>query len=684
MSATTGTGVTATPDLWSRLGAGVEKITADPIFKLGMSLMARGGPSARPHSFGQDLAGSFNDLTDSQRKSREDKLKEMELEDYTDARGRRKKWGEEMDKAYPSLLQTLMGEIQPQAQPNLMPQPQPMQPSSSQPSDVTQATAPGPAPVQTRPLAPPQPQFTQGGMGGLQGVADDLSPDYMKKLAMAESSGNPNAQASTSSAKGLFGFTDGTYKMFADNPADFSPEAQAKAAERFTQANVGHLRMNNLPVNDANAYMMHFFGSKDGPKFLKASDDTPVANVVQKTSIDANAGLLGGKTVGQVKQIFAEKMGAEAAPQAAAPIAALTSTPAETLQDVMGLPAKQKKQILLGAMLASQGDPDKFMAHVGQSMLQLAEAKARKEEDNPNAAVTEFNTSDGRVIARTKGGSYIDVTDKIGGPKLGTKSTQDIDIEKMTPDVARLVKGGAAQFNLIGPSALPTGQGNAGLRKAMMAQAFKDLEERGMSPGSAIVTRTSVDADRKSMANLTKQADAFQSFENKLLLDMKRVETLMPKGGMGPSAIPLLDSYVQHGRDRLLGDPSVPGYNAALITVIDEYAKIMSGSTGNTPTSDAARAQIAEMLRADMNSGQVGKVFETIRVDAHNRQQATLQQKGFIQDRIAAYENTSSTDDQKKALGAGLDKIQDTTKTGPNAIKPKKWKLLNGKLVPDE
>ncbi len=47
-------------------------------------------------------------------------------------------------------------------------------------------------------------------------VKDNIDPEYYRTLAMIESSGNPNAKASTSSASGLYQFTKGTWKNLVD------------------------------------------------------------------------------------------------------------------------------------------------------------------------------------------------------------------------------------------------------------------------------------------------------------------------------------------------------------------------------------------------------------------------------------------------------------------------------------
>lgn len=55
--------------------------TQDPWFKLGMGLMKAGGPSSRPHSFGQDLAASVEGLTASQEEEQARQMRKLQYDE---------------------------------------------------------------------------------------------------------------------------------------------------------------------------------------------------------------------------------------------------------------------------------------------------------------------------------------------------------------------------------------------------------------------------------------------------------------------------------------------------------------------------------------------------------------------------------------------------------------------------
>jgi hypothetical protein len=118
---------------------------------------------------------------------------------------------------------------------------------------------------------------------------------YLGHMVAHESSGNPNARASTSSATGLAQFTDGTWRemmerhpqlqLTADGRTD--PQQAMRAARQFTYDNAGVLARANLPATPGNLYMTHFLGSSGGPSFLRRMQENPDAPATQFVDPDA-------------------------------------------------------------------------------------------------------------------------------------------------------------------------------------------------------------------------------------------------------------------------------------------------------------------------------------------------------------------------------------------------------------
>jgi hypothetical protein len=160
-----------------------------------------------------------------------------------------------------------------------------------------------------------------------------VSSSYIDKLAHIESGGDPNASATTSSASGLYGFTDGTwlatFKRYAPEMAKGMTDAMIlglksdttisrQMAEHFTNENAEALRKAGFAATDTNLYAAHFLGIGDALKVLSADASTALEGLISSASIRANQSILGGgKTAGDVLSFAARKTG-EASPEAIA------------------------------------------------------------------------------------------------------------------------------------------------------------------------------------------------------------------------------------------------------------------------------------------------------------------------------------------------------------------------------
>lgn len=149
------------------------------------------------------------------------------------------------------------------------------------------------------------------------------------KIAAPESAGNDNAvNGMGSSASGRYQFVEGTFKQLYKRVygASSSQARDAWANKRFDVGiqeklmdaliadNEAILTGARIPITDANMYVMHVLGSGDGPKFLKASPNTPVADILSATIVRQNPTYFGGgKTVGQAHARMASVVGASSA-----------------------------------------------------------------------------------------------------------------------------------------------------------------------------------------------------------------------------------------------------------------------------------------------------------------------------------------------------------------------------------
>jgi hypothetical protein len=132
--------------------------------------------------------------------------------------------------------------------------------------------------------------------------AADLHHIAMNTMRI-ESGGNASARASTSSATGLFQFTEATWNGVMRG-VPFSqatdPELNTRAFIRLTRQNQETLRnaLDREP-EDWETYMAHFAGPRTAIRIARASDDAPLSSIFSREAMEANQHLERLGTVGR-------------------------------------------------------------------------------------------------------------------------------------------------------------------------------------------------------------------------------------------------------------------------------------------------------------------------------------------------------------------------------------------------
>jgi soluble lytic murein transglycosylase-like protein len=168
----------------------------------------------------------------------------------------------------------------------------------------------------TAPAAP-----AESGIPGLINNAakqENLPADLLRRISGAESSNNPNAANPRSSAKGIFQFTDSTWKGMGGKPGEqFNPEANVGLGAKYIRQNAEHLKKTlGRDPNYHEVYAAHMFGPGVSRMLNKANPKDPIERGLStfqspkqvKAIMKANPNLR-GKSVGEVMNTLQLKTG---------------------------------------------------------------------------------------------------------------------------------------------------------------------------------------------------------------------------------------------------------------------------------------------------------------------------------------------------------------------------------------
>ena len=225
----------------------------------------------------------------------------------------------------------------------------------------TAASTTAPTPKESREIAYSINPESKGGFGikdvlAAKAAENKLPPELLNRIAGVESGYKSTAANPNSSAKGLFQFTDSTWKgMGGKEGEQFDPEKNADLGARFVRQNAEGLKqaLGRNPTY-GEVYASHFFGLKGAKDLLNMNPRTPMDQAVSAQVLKANPQLK-GKTVGQVMASLDSKMGEG--------IVALAKG-GEVKR--FGLP-NSKDQLVMGDIEEATDNPFAMMGDIGAS-----------------------------------------------------------------------------------------------------------------------------------------------------------------------------------------------------------------------------------------------------------------------------------------------------------------------------
>jgi hypothetical protein len=228
---------------------------------------------------------------------------------------------------------------------------------------------------------------------------------------------------------------------------------------------------------------------------------------------------------------------------------------------------------------------------------------------------------------------------RIGGPQAGQLIDPKTILGQQTPSSANYPQYNENALNMLVGQAL---DGDPSVYRSMWG-APQLRTQITNAIGDAAVARWGKEADGPNLAAVNaafaSQEDALKgvvkmranvgAYEEGMLKELDLARQYAHAGGLAGSA-PVFNRWIQAGRVAIKGDPEVTKLNAAVESLANEFAKVMTspGATGGAPTSDSARNQAHAIINGAMNIGGFDGALESITRSAHNRVDAITDQVG--------------------------------------------------------
>ena len=229
--------------------------------------------------------------------------------------------------------------------------------------------------------------------------ADTGNPiqDAVSRIIGYESGNDPNIKNKKSTAEGLGQFIDSTWfhmvRKYRPDIANGKTNAQLKALKkdpalsremttRYIEENAALLKKHGIPVNVRNLYVMHFLGSGEGPKLLRADPNQPVSSFISAQSINANKTVLSGKTAQQVLDWAARAMKVGKGAGGTSYVSIPTGDPVAMEKAIRQLPKNQQASV---------------RANINRQISAYKEAEEQRKNQRDNAIAGIIETNGGNV-----------------------------------------------------------------------------------------------------------------------------------------------------------------------------------------------------------------------------------------------------------------------------------------------
>lgn len=175
----------------------------------------------------------------------------------------------------------------------------------------------------------------------------------------------------------------------------------------------------------------------------------------------------------------------------------------------------------------------------------------------------------------------------------------------------------AAQQYVLTGQLPPAISRNSRLMPLILERAQQIVSGQGRTAADMAVGQVDYQSLRQSWIQMQRQRTMIEAFETTALENLTIAEELSARVSRGGT--PVFNRWILAGRRSVQGDADVAAFDVAVNTFVNEYAKIMSGSTGAAGATEGAREEAAQLLNSAQTPQQFRAIVAVMRRDMHNR-----------------------------------------------------------------
>lgn len=274
-----------------------------------------------------------------------------------------------------------------------------------------------------------------------------------------------------------------------------------------------------------------------------------------------------------------------------------------------GVISPQVAQAKLDELSAIGDDPKSLSGWANGVMAQVMKAKDAMAYIKPDAnAVLTANT------ARANNAATNAVA--MRGQNMTDARLGSADASLALGDDAIL--SAAHRYNVDG-TLPPMGMGKNGAtgRTTILNKAAELAKGAGVAPEDQRAAQITNKANSSAMAQIQKQKTMVGAFERNFIKNADIALEMSQK--VDRSGVPIANKWINAGKRAVAGDPDLAAFDASVKAVANEYAKIVSGSMGNTATAMGEIKKIEGLLNTAQTPQQVASVIGLMKRETKNR-----------------------------------------------------------------